>query len=260
MMIRILVPLGIVPAALVAQSPTPADSYEPRYAEVLALAPRADRVAAVNNLVLRRDVARFTLASGTVYLLSTVGGRTVGAAFQGRGTLSFSPPTPIEQDRLARFQKTRALDTPIDGLVLLFADTTLAELEGKLRFGAGSAPADIRDLVKRALDRLGDDDEKALDPDLMAALLNGDASDLFYAHIERTEGGPLMFMVNPFEFEGVTLATPQPRTAWSPWPEVICKFPRQGTAPAAVAGERFGTATIGSYRMDVTLTQTGSGD
>lgn len=258
--IRILALLTTVPAALLAQDTTSAVSYEARYTDVLALAPRADRVAEVKDLVLRRDVAQFTLAEGTLSLLSSAGGRTVGMAFRGRGTFSFSPPTPIEQDRLARFQKSRALDTPIDGLVLLFADSTLPELERRWHFGAGAPPDGMRGLVREALERLGDDDQKTFDPDLMAAFLNGDASDLFYAYIKRTDGGPLMFMLNPFEFEGVTLSNPQPRASWSKWPEVICRFPRRGTPPVGVTSERFGTAWISHYRLDVTLTSTGSGD
>ena len=39
----------------------------------------------------------------------------------------------------------------------------------------------------------------------MSAFLNGDTTDLFYAHIVRSSGGPLMFMVNPNEVESVTL-------------------------------------------------------
>ena len=39
----------------------------------------------------------------------------------------------------------------------------------------------------------------------MSAFLNGERSELFYAHVKRSGGGPLMFMLNPNEFEGVRL-------------------------------------------------------
>src|SRR5256886_17206920 len=161
--------LTVLPALLIAQRSTPsppggvptaASSYEARYAEVLALAPRADRVAQVSNLVLQRDAARFTLANGTIYLLSSVGGRTMGAVFQGEGTFSFSPPTRIEQDRLARFEKGRSLDARMTELVLLLADSTLAELERKVTFSEGQVPGEIRAVVKKSLDYLGDEDSK----------------------------------------------------------------------------------------------------
>src|SRR6266480_4656186 len=209
MLLRVLpsLPLAFVPALLTAQTAAPtgaaAPSYEARYAEVLALAPRADRVAQVNNLVLKRDVAQFTLANGTVYLLSSVGGRTMGAVFQGEGTFSFSPPTRIEQDRLARFEKARSLDARITELVLLFADSTLAELERKVKFSNGQVPEEARDVVQKSLEYLGDEDSKSFHPDLMTAFLNQESNDLFYAHITRDEGSALMFMLDPFESEEV---------------------------------------------------------
>ncbi len=192
MMLRVLpfLPAAVLPALLIAQratpsppggAPTAASSYEERYAEVLALAPRADRVAQVSNLVLQRDAARFTLANGTIYLLSSVGGRTMGAVFQGEGTFSFSPPTRIEQDRLARFEKARSLDARMTELVLLFADTTLAELERKVKFSNGQVPEEVRDVVQKSLEYLGDEDSKSFHPDLMTAFLNQESNDLFYA-------------------------------------------------------------------------------
>src|SRR5437588_1343795 len=257
--------LAVLPALSLAQTSTPAPaapSYEARYAEVLALAPRADRVAQVTNLVLKRDVAQFTLATGTIYLLSSVGGRTMGAVFQGEGSFSFSPPTRIEQDRLARFEKVRSLDARVTELVLLFADSTLAELEGKVKFGQGQGqvPGEIRTVVKKSLEYLGDEDSKSFHPDLMTAFLNQESNDLFYAHVTRDEGSALMFMLDPFESEAVILEKRAPRRFWTHQPEVICRFPRRGAAPDSATGERPGTPTIRAYRLDNTLTQTGSGD
>src|SRR5256714_6325965 len=261
--------LAVLPALLIAQrstpsppggAPTAASSYEERYAEVLALAPRADRVAQVNNLVLKRDVAQFTLANGTVYLLSSVGGRTMGAVFQGEGTFSFPPPTRIEQDRLARFEKVRSLEARVTELVLLFADSTLAELEGKVKFGDGQVPEEVRDVVQKSLEYLGDEDSKSFHPDLMTAFLNQESNDLFYAHITRDEGSALMFMLDPFESEEVILEKRAPRRFWTHQPEVICRFPRQGTTPDSATGERPGTPTIRAYRPANTPPPTRSGD
>src|SRR5256886_10293153 len=230
MLLRVLpsLPLAFVPALLTAQTAAStgaaAPSYEASYAEVLALAPRADRVAQVNNLVLKRDVAQFTLANGTVYLLSAVGGRTMGAVFQGEATFSFSPPTRIEQDRLARFEKARSLEARVTELVLLFADSTLAELERKVTFRNGQVPEEVRDVVQKSLEYLGDEDSKSFHPDLMTAFLNQESNDLFYAHITRDEGSALMFMLDPFESEGVILENRAPRRVWTHEPEVICRF------------------------------------
>src|SRR4051812_23230521 len=177
-------------------------TYEQRYAELKELQAVPNRVAPVTGLVLKRDVGQFAFESGSFYLLTPVGGRTVGAVFLGRGRMAFAPPSRIEQQRLARFQKTTSLDAPFSSVVLLFADSTLAELEAKLTFGPGSTPPEVRQRVKASLDNVIDDDTKSLDPDLMSAFLNGESSGLFYAEVGRINGGsPLMFMLNPDNVE-----------------------------------------------------------
>ena len=61
-------------------------------------------------------------AAGKLYLLTPIGGRTVGAVFLGSGTFAFAPRSPIEQGRLARFEKKTALEAPVTDVVFLFAD------------------------------------------------------------------------------------------------------------------------------------------
>jgi hypothetical protein len=133
------------------QSTRVADSYADRFAEVMALDATPDGVADVSGLVLQRDVARFTLGSGKLYLLRPIGGRTVGALFHGSGTFAFAPGSSIEQARLARYEKTTAIEAPITDVVFLFADTTLAELRAKLTFHAEAAPGDVRTRVRETL-------------------------------------------------------------------------------------------------------------
>ena len=85
-------------------------------------------------------------------------------------------------------------------MVLLFAD---------------QPPSEPRHRFKEGIDFLAHDDSKSFDPDLMAAFLNGESSDLFYAHIDRRGGGPLMFMLNPHEVEGVTLSHRVRQVGWT---------------------------------------------
>ena len=235
-------------------------SYEQRYGEVRELQAAPNRVAPVTQLVLKRDAGQFNFGQGTFYLLTPVGGRTMGAVFVGSGVFSFSPPTRIEQDRLAIFQKTRTLEAPFSSVVLLFADSTLAELESKLSFGPGQPPSEPRQRFKEGIDYLGDDDTKSFDPDLMAGFLNGESSDLFYAHIDRRGGGPLMFMLNPHEIEGVTLTHRVPDIGWTRRSEVISRFAAGGRARASITGERVHQAAISRYTIVSTLKESGSGD
>ena len=246
-------------AALAAQAIPVAPAYETRFAEVMALGPVHDGVADVSNLVLQRDLARFTLKSGKLYLLSPIGGRTVGAVFRGSGVFSFAPASRIEQHRLARYENKTALESPFTDLLLLFADTTMAELRG-LTFRAEQAPGDVRERVRDGLKYLSDEESKTFDPDLMGTLLNGDTTDLFYAHIRRQGAEPLMFTLNPHEVEAVSLSGKASRW-WAEDREVLSQFPRLGRPrDAQLTGERIDPAEIRRYVMTVDLPQSGIGE
>jgi hypothetical protein len=249
------------PGRLDAQDGAVAEGYEARFAEVMALAAAPDGVADVKDLVIERDVARFTLKSGKLYLLTPIGGRTIGVLFRGSGIFSFAPTSTIEQDRLARYEKKTSLEAPFTEVLLLFADTTLAELRAGRTFRAEHAPSEVRDRVREGLKFLSDEDSKSFDPDLMGALLNGETTDLFYAHIRRQDGDPLMFMLNPHEVEAVSLSSKASGRGYSRDREVLAQFPRAG-APrdAQLTGERIDAAEIRRYVMNIDLPATGIGE
>jgi hypothetical protein len=148
-----------------------ARTYDGVFDELIRMRPRA--AAEVSNLVLQRDVGRLTLRSGRVYLLSPVGGRVVGAVFKGDGVFSFVPAGKVERDRLRRLEKTDSLESPFSELLLIFADSTLEELEAALEFGAGGAMDEMRGAIDPGLEFLCDKDSRTFDPDFMAAWLNG---------------------------------------------------------------------------------------
>jgi hypothetical protein len=238
-----------------------AASYDGVFDELLRLSPVAERAAEVSNLTLERDAGRFTLRSGQVYVLSPVAGRTVGVVFRGKGVFSFEPVGAIEQDRLERLEKSRRLEAPFTELVLLFADGTLAELEGAAKFGPQTPPGDLRGVVQQTLEYLSEKDSRTFEPDLMSAFLNGERSELFYAHIERSGGGPLMFMLNPNEVEAIRLGSKITRQGYSRRAEVVTQFPAQGkTWKGRISGERLRQADIRSYVIDVSLPPSATGE
>ena len=238
-----------------------ADSYDALFDELLRMSPRADRVAEVSNLILQRDVARFTLQSGQIYLLTPVGGRTVGAMFRGKGVFSFAPTTGVERERLRRLENADSLAAPFSEMLLVFADGTLEELEAAVKFAPGSDAGVPRGVVKQGLELLADEDSRTFEPDLMSAFLNGERGELFYAHVRRSGGGPLMFMLNPNEFEGVRLLSKVSRRGYSRRSEVVNQFPfRARPRDGRIRGERLRQADVESYAIDVSLPPTGIGE
>jgi hypothetical protein len=244
-----------------ARAAAAAESFDETYGELLGLAPVATRVAQVKDVVLQRDLARFTLQQGRIYQLSPIGGRTVGLVFVGQGRFAFAPESRIEQNRLARIEKVPAIETPVSAVLFLFADSTMAELEGRVTFAPGEVPGDVRDRVKDALKHLVDESSHTPDPDLMGALLNRRNSELFYAHVIRSNGGPLMYRLDPEEFEAVQLESKVSSRSWGRQREVITQFPPPGVVrQAGFTAERVNQAEVEKYTIETTLSPTGIGE
>src|SRR5512135_1600402 len=167
--------------ALLAQEP--AASYDSVYAALRRLAPRADRVAEVRDLAFERDAGWFRLTQGNLTLLTDVGGRTVGAAFVGTGNFAFAPPTAVERAQARRILGDSVLDGPITAAVFLFADSTLAQLERRVRFGAGTPDPAAEGRVGDALGFLVQGREHWVDAGLMEALLDGATTGWFAAYV-----------------------------------------------------------------------------
>ena len=252
---------GATPSPGPTAGPSVAESFDETYGELLGLTAVASRVAQVKDVVLQRDVARFTLQQGRLYQLSPIGGRTVGLVFVGQGRFVFAPESRIEQDRLARIEKVRALDTPVSAALFLFADSTMAELKGQVTFAPGEIPGDVRDRVKDALKHLVDESSHTPDPDLMGALLNRRDSEFFYAHVIRPNGGPLLYRLDPEEFEAVQLESKVSSRRWGRQREVITQSPREGVVrPAGFTAERVNQAEVEKYTIETTLSPSGIGE
>lgn len=253
--------LGLCPALLAAQSPfaatgTPAASFLERYREVVRIEPMEMQVAAVDHLVLVRDAARLTLERGTLWLLSPVGGRTVGAVFRGEGRFAFAPPLAAEQTELRRFAGAPAMDEAITEVVLLFADSTPDELRG-LAFGPRDTPGAVRAHAQDLVASLKGDKEGAFDGEVLGPLLNAETSGFFLARIERAHGDPVLFEIDPGLAEGVRLLRPVGHVRWGTnWTVVAEHAPgaaRRGTREAWRYRRRLG---VPAYRIDVRLTET----
>jgi hypothetical protein len=107
--------------------------------------------ASVNNLVLKRDAATFTLRSGELYFLAPVEGRVPGAVFLGEGEFALAPPVEHERKSLAIFTGEPSLTEQFTRLVLRFTDKTFDEIKASpnAKIATGGAQAGrARDLFK----------------------------------------------------------------------------------------------------------------
>lgn len=98
-----------------------------------------DSSAIVNNLVLKRDAATFTLKSGEIHFLAPVEGRRTGAVFIGEGVMTLTPPVEHEKRSLALFTDKTTLEEEFTQLVLHFTDKTFDEIKASPNASAGGA-------------------------------------------------------------------------------------------------------------------------
>ncbi len=244
---------------------TPAAAYDERYGQLNGMRP-TNQVAPVTGLVLHRDVAELALDSGSVVLLTPIGGRTVAAAFTGRGTFRFTPPAGIERERLKLFRKTERMEEPFISAVLLFSDSTLAELTSHLRFGPALPSPTAEAAAGKAVDLWTetanfykpDKDAHYVVSDLMATLLNNDQSGFFTATVLRDGTDPWQVTINPAEREAVSLTMKTRFALAAIGEETVTRFRRQGDT--ATAGERAPAVRVKQYTMEVWLPETGTGD
>jgi len=226
-------------------------SYEEAYRQLLNLEPLADGVGAVSGLTIQRDVAHYTLHSGTVYLLSPVAGRTVAAVFLGSGTFRFSPPSWVEQEQLERFYEKESLEEPFNSALLIFTDSTLEQLRAAATFGGGAVPGDVEDYAEYAVEYLSSEDESFFDTAIMTTVLNEQLDGMFYAHVSENRGDPMILRIDPFSREQVQFSQRDKDARRRETAALVNQFPlgeRDGTAEQARH-----LAEITDYEMECTI-------
>ena len=228
--------------------------YDSAYDQIQNLQPKA--VAPVRHLMLRRDVLALRLDSGWVYQLTPVNGRTVAYAFVGAGAMTFVPPLIVEQRNLIRVLGDSSLNEPITAAVLLFTDSTDAELTRTLKFvpGAGGNAPNPGGAIDAARDYLVDGHTHSVDPSLLAPILNHATTEFFSAFIQRAHGETVMMQFDPNETEEVMLLRrghmPNQRT------ETVCQFQRLTDLDrnVAITAKPQGPLTIDAYNIDASIT------
>ena len=239
-------------APVSAQRPdSDAARYEPVFDELRKMEPQGDRVASIRNVTLRRDVIEFYLEDGQLFLATPVAGRTIAAIFVGHGSVSLAPPIAIERRELRRVIGDSVVNARISTAAFVFTDSTLVELERQLSFGGGGVVARASSVLHDALDHLVDG-RRVVQPTLMTALLNADTDGFFYAHVKRERGEDLMFVVDPFDDEQVSVLRGGREGAKF---QVVSAFRRVEDVHDTTTAEpaRRAALTLNAYRIEVTI-------
>lgn len=167
------------------------------------------RVARVNNLVLKRDLAIFTLRSGEIYFAAPIEGRTIAAVFIGDGDVKLEPPTEIEQKQLAIFTGQPAYTDQFSRLVLRFSDKTFDEIKDSPQCTmteSGAQGSRALDLYKENQTLLRKELRTNMELRTLEDIYAPERPGFFYASIDGKRFSKLFYLIDP---KGITSVYPE---------------------------------------------------
>ena len=156
--------------------------------------------ATVNNLILKKDAAIFTLKSGELYFLKEIEGRRVGAVFIGDGVLSLVPPVDSEKNSLKFFTEKTELEESFSELVVFFTDRTFEEVKNSPNATVstnGPNASKARDAFRDKEDRLRNVSRSNISISLLRDIYAEEKNGYFFAYIKGKKYDKLSFSFNP---------------------------------------------------------------
>ena len=165
----------------------------------------AGSYATVNNLILKRDAATFTLKTGEIYFLAPVENKYTGAVFIGTGEMSMTPPTQAEKNSIRIFTEQDGIVEQFDKLVLRFSDKTYEEVKASPNATmktAGPAVSQARDLYRSNMDLLRKRFRDNRELRTLQDIYNPSQEGYFNAFINGNRFNKLFFVVDPFGIPG----------------------------------------------------------
>jgi hypothetical protein len=165
--------------------------------------------ATVNNLVLKRDAAVFTLRSGEMYFAPPIEGRVTAAVFIGEGELTLTPPTKIEKHTMSLFIEQEQLIEPFTRLIIRFTDKTFDEIKGSANATmgtGGSQAARVRELYRDNQQLLRKQLRDNVDIRTLADLYGPQRPGYFTSFIDGKKHGKLVFLLDPL---GIPQVSPE---------------------------------------------------
>jgi len=205
---------GLSILAQAGAAPATANS-DPAYQQLRSLTLGGESVS-VNNLILRRDGAKFHLRSGTVCFAAPVNGRVTGAVFSGDGNLVIDAPIASETGTLRLLSREGEFSENFGQAVFRFTDATYDEIKKAGSAASGGCDAG---LLKSSQDAMRRDRmlKWNLEARLLQDVLSAEPGGFFLAFVHGKKyedkeifaldphgAPPLLIPVDPEEEELVT--------------------------------------------------------
>ncbi|HXM36324.1 MAG TPA: carboxypeptidase regulatory-like domain-containing protein, partial [Pyrinomonadaceae bacterium] len=203
--------LAAVEAEVNVTTSGPKPNADPVYQQLRQIAKQESPAsyATVNNLVLKRDAATFTLKSGEIYFLTQVEGRYVAAVFIGEGEMKLVPPTDAEKRSLQVFTDEPGITEEFSHLVLRFTDKTFEEVKNSpnAKLGSTGPQADrARDLYRENGQLLKHTLRDNRDLRTLVDLYCSGCPGYFNAFIDGKKHNKLVYLLDPL---GIPFVSPE---------------------------------------------------
>jgi len=215
----------------------------------------------IEDLTLYRDVATFYLKKGTIYFFKPIQiqgkSAVIGAIFSGEGSFSFTPPTKIEKEQLARFYKKETYSQEFNTLVLYFVDSTFAQISKHLSLHPNAVPPKIRDEWEYCQKYILEPRNENIFYYIMMNLPSDNRDGYFYAYIRKNNSDPVFFIYNPFQVEEVEFQKPLSKLNYVT--ETVSQFQKNEDYSNHMdyAYERKDIISIKNYRIVSKIEQSG---
>ena len=158
--------------------------------------------AHVENLVINRDIMRFTFKDGTIQFTQPVNGVVFGAVFHGTGQVQIASPNPMEAQQLHLFTKEGKLDMSFTEATFSFTDGFYDEVAGQVKWQpSGPANDDLYARRQREREDLG----AGYLPRLFKGVMSPDRkrTAYFLADLKTKDRGWVEFRFDAAQFEEI---------------------------------------------------------
>jgi hypothetical protein len=209
-------------------------------------------VSDIDSLTMVRDVAKFNLKKGKIYLFPAVGGKQIAAMFIGKGVFSITPPSKIEQDQFLKFYK-KGSPLEFGHLFILFNDLTLAELNKASNFKPESGSFELRDITKYFLSYVEEKSNNYLQEEVFQSLIDTSKNGYFYTQMFDSKLNPFFFEINPFSQEEITFSRGITSSRGVNTSETICQFPMKRRENQKVDAGSKDLFKNNSYKIDINI-------
>jgi hypothetical protein len=184
------------------------------------------KIAEVKDLTLTKDMAKFQMINGQLYVFQPIQDKITGLVFIGEGVFEFTAPTEIEKYQLNRFTGSETLNMSFDELYLRFTDETAEKLMSELEFVAGEVPGRVKRIKNSSEDRIKELLKININTRILADLLSDSSKGFFYTEINPVDSRRLFFLYDPKEVEEVSLIQEAPKGAFQKC-DLVCSFHKQ---------------------------------